>query len=160
MRNEQHLGTGRGASGQRLLSEGKHLAKISLQFDSGDECALALPAVDHSEFDQCAHCLPNRHLAHAHERGDLLDRRQRFAWLKFAGLYLIEEALLNLVVKRNAAPAVQGRPDAILLLVLVSISDVSTVRSTSGSSTTGAAFVAHFHRILPISLWHGRRNTG
>ena len=85
------------------------MAKVSLQLDSGDECALALVAINDPNIAECTDGLPNRHLTDAHARGNPLNGRQGLARLEFSGVDLVQEALLDLVVKRNAASTVQRR---------------------------------------------------
>jgi hypothetical protein len=98
----------RSATGPGFFAERKHVTKIPFQLDPGNECSLALPAVNDSSLAQGLDCLPHGHLTYAHADGNLLNRWHRFTWLEHSRLDLLKQMLLYLVVKRDAIPAIQA----------------------------------------------------
>lgn len=74
---------------------------------SGDKSSFALFAVHQALIAQCADSLSRGHLAYAQPSGDLLERGDRLARAEFSRAYLAYETLLDLVVKRDANPALK-----------------------------------------------------
>ena len=71
----------------------------------GDKSPFALFAVHQPLIAQRPDSLSRGHLAYVQPGGDLLERGDRLARAEFSGAYLADETLLDLVVERDAAPA-------------------------------------------------------
>jgi hypothetical protein len=104
----ENPGAGARAARAHFFGEGEDLAKILFQLHAGDKSSLSALAVSEAEAAEGLESLARGHAADAHARGDFLLGRNGLAHLQFAGANLFEEALLNLVVERDNAMAIEG----------------------------------------------------
>ena len=96
------------AASVHFFAEGEDLAKVFFEFDTGNEGAAAALAVGEAKATEGFESLAGSHAADAHAGGDFLFGGDGLTGLEFAGAYSFEEALLNLVVERDDALAVEG----------------------------------------------------
>src|SRR5215470_6879004 len=95
------------AARMHLFAERKHLAKILFELDAGDKRALTPLAVRNAQIAKRFECMARGHSADAGKLRDFLFRRNGLTCFPVASANLLEQVLLDLVIKRHAAVTIK-----------------------------------------------------